>query len=136
MEESEEPSKGLKNAKNLELCTSCELNNIELKNKDEGLIITLTNGKKIEVDYLISATGVKPNTSFVKEIKKSDEDAISVNDYMQVLDSENGKIIDDVFSCGDCCYLRDQNCWTQMKLWSQAQLLGAVCAHSMVSEDR
>ena len=51
-----------------------------------GLQVSLSNGERIEVDLVISATGVKPNIEFLKDSKLSIHTGITVDDCMQTSD--------------------------------------------------
>jgi NAD(P)H-nitrite reductase large subunit len=48
--------------------------------------VSLSNGERIEVDLVISATGVKPNIEFLKDSKLSINTGITVDDCMQTSD--------------------------------------------------
>jgi NAD(P)H-nitrite reductase large subunit len=48
--------------------------------------VNLSNGERIEVDLVISATGVKPNIEFLKDSKLSINTGITVDDCMQTSD--------------------------------------------------
>ena len=51
-----------------------------------GLQVNLSNGERIEVDLVISATGVKPNIEFLKDSKLTIHTGITVDDRMQTSD--------------------------------------------------
>jgi NAD(P)H-nitrite reductase large subunit len=48
--------------------------------------VSLSNGERIEVDLVISATGVKPNIEFLKDSRLAINTGITVNDCMQTSD--------------------------------------------------
>jgi NAD(P)H-nitrite reductase large subunit len=62
--------------------------------KESSLIVKLSNGKTIEVDLVISATGVKPNIAFLKSSGLDIKTGVLVNDQMQTSHS-------DVYAAGD-----------------------------------
>lgn len=70
--------------------------NDEIEEMKEGYLTT-KNGKKIEMDILIGAVGVVPNTGFLKDtgIKLTKEKAIDVNRYLETN-------IKDIYAVGDC----------------------------------
>jgi len=123
----------------IDLHLNCEIQHaIDIPN---GLQITLTSGTVVDVDYVISATGVKPNVCMCEGsgvFTFGDDGGIRVNEHLQPLNANNGPI-PDIFAAGDCASLvvdDPQQHWTQMRLWTQAQQMGAICAFSMISEDR
>eukprot|EP00475_Leptophrys_vorax_P036942 TRINITY_DN6313_c0_g1_i1.p1 TRINITY_DN6313_c0_g1~~TRINITY_DN6313_c0_g1_i1.p1 ORF type:complete len:351 (-),score=99.59 TRINITY_DN6313_c0_g1_i1:97-1149(-) len=104
------------------------------------LHVLLTNGNVYECDLIISATGVIPNTEFLRcapsssDIFQFDEEgAIMVNELLQAKLS-SGEMSENVFAAGDCCsmHLEDPFCWFQMRLWSQATVMGRYAAHCML----
>jgi len=58
------------------------------------LMVTLSNGKALEVDLVISATGVKPNIAFLKSSGLETHTGILVNEQMQTSHP-------DVYAAGD-----------------------------------
>lgn len=78
----------------------------------------------IECDFVISATGVQPNTSQFQirdGLAMDEEGYFMVNDQFQVIGEE------DIFAAGDCCAYHPNNRSTQyffqMKLWTQVRKL-------------
>lgn len=59
--------------------------------------VHLANGTKVQADFVLISTGVRPNVSLAREagIELGVTGAIKVNDYMQTN-------ISDIFACGDC----------------------------------
>jgi hypothetical protein len=91
--------------------------------------VELSNGKKIPCDFIISATGVLPNLDFVgKEFERAEDTSLLVNPLMMTS-------IKNVYAAGDCCWMDtmklDSRHWLQMRLWSQARMMGKVAAYSM-----
>lgn len=101
------------------------------KNNDDLVIVELTNGKVYECDFIVSATGVIPNSKL--EIKggrtfdTADDGGIKVNWKMETN-------LPDVFAAGDVCTVDwTSEHWFQMRLWTQARQMGmyaAKCMHS------
>jgi len=61
---------------------------------DSCLTVKLSNGKSLEVDLVISATGVKPNIAFLKSSGLDIQTGILVNDQMQTSHP-------DIYAAGD-----------------------------------
>ncbi|XP_025196501.1 pyridine nucleotide-disulfide oxidoreductase domain-containing protein 1 isoform X2 [Melanaphis sacchari] len=106
----------------------------EIKNisKSDVVRIELTNGKVYECDFVISATGVIPNSNFDirdgKSIDIASDGGIKVDWKMETN-------LSDIFAAGDVCTVDwKSEHWFQMRLWSQARQMGmyaAKCMHSM-----
>lgn len=114
-----------------------EIDNI-IENKDEesefNIKVRLTNGKEYKVDFIVSATGVEPNTSLFsasENIKYASDGGVKVTDKL-----ETGIV--DVFAAGDVIYpdwkFSDQ--WIHMRLWTQARQTGHYAAKCMVAKSR
>lgn len=96
------------------------------------LHVELQDGKMIECDFIVSATGVSPNLNF----KLSDENfkfgpdaGIYVNDLMETS-------IDRIYAAGDICFAgwNWAQHWFQMRLWTQARQMGAMAGKSMAAK--
>jgi len=66
----------------------------EISKSSSGLAVQLSNGKTIEVDLVISATGVKPNIEYLKSSSLDLGVGVLVNDSMQTSNP-------DVYAAGD-----------------------------------
>lgn len=97
----------------------------------------------ISCDFAVSATGIVPNTEFLRNgtsvgISMDDEGYIVVDEHFRTTASN-------IFAAGDCC-VRRPGCWSsrpsssgavdeapyfQMRLWSQARVMGAYAAQCM-----
>ena len=100
--------------------------------KDWNVYIELTNEKIYGCDFVVSATGVVPNTEpFVKfaKFKVSADGGLEVDDHMRTN-------ICDVYAAGDVCNAawEHSQCWMQMRLWSQANQMGAYAAKCMIAD--
>lgn len=62
----------------------------------DGNIAAMQSGKQVEFDILVTAVGVRPNTSLIAEIGGDVNRGILVNTKMQTS-------IPDIFAAGDCC---------------------------------
>lgn len=125
------------NLKNVKIEYECEVTKIltsddinELNDKENWPIyIKLTNEKIIGCDFIVSATGVIPNTDIqgLDNIKK-------INNGYSV-DWKLETSINNIFAAGDCCTANwdISEHWLQMKLWTQAHQMGKYAAKSMYS---
>eukprot|EP01040_Poterioochromonas_malhamensis_P012693 gene12694-13901_t len=106
------------------------------------LLVYTSKSDLIPCDFIVSATGVMPNTDFLRQsnitsntIACDEEGYILVNDTFQSLSHP------DVYAAGDCCHYQPRNRSTelffQMKLWTQARIMGMYVAQCMagVEED-
>ena len=108
----------------------------QLKDKDEGndwpVFVELTNGKIYGCDFIVSATGVMSNGDhFGKDLFElsPDDGGIIVNDNLE-------SSVKDIFAAGDVCHLKFKDHpkhFLQMKLWTQARLLGMYAAQCLDS---
>lgn len=92
----------------------------------------MKNGKIYGCDFVVSATGVVPNTEpFVKhaELKVASDGGLMVDKFMRTN-------ITDVYAAGDVCNASWEHAehWMQMRLWTQATQMGAYAAKCMVSD--
>lgn len=65
-----------------------------------GNTATMQSGKQVEFDVLVTAVGVRPNTSLVSDIGGNVNRGILVNTKMETS-------VPDVFAAGDCCEIYD-----------------------------
>lgn len=96
------------------------------------LRVKLTSGKTVDCDFLISATGVTPNTDLFQNIptcRVAGDGGVEVDTNMRVIG------IDDVYAAGDVCHCSWQKSpqWLQMRLWMQARQMGIFSAQCMVA---
>ncbi|KAI9190434.1 Pyridine nucleotide-disulfide oxidoreductase domain-containing protein 1 [Blastocladiella emersonii ATCC 22665] len=96
------------------------------------LYVRLTNNKVYGVDFMVSATGVLPNSELARAagLVLTPNGGIAVDKAMRTSDP-------DVYGAGDCvsCTWSGQSLhWFQMRLWSQARLMGLQAARSMVRD--
>ncbi|XP_074643030.1 pyridine nucleotide-disulfide oxidoreductase domain-containing protein 1-like [Tubulanus polymorphus] len=84
--------------------------------------VELTNGKIYGCDFVVSATGVKPNRD---PFAKSNNFTISADGGLMVDDKMRTSIAD-VYAAGDLCAptWEPAKHWLQMKLWTQARQMG------------
>ena len=102
-----------------------------------NLHLRLSNGSIISCDYVISATGVSPNTSFLKKhgVELGPDGGIPVKLHNMATNFSN-----DVYAGGDCCTLNENSSclenseshWFQMRLWDRAMYMGQKAAHSIM----
>ncbi|XP_068967354.1 pyridine nucleotide-disulfide oxidoreductase domain-containing protein 1 [Bombus flavifrons] len=128
----------LKSAK-VQIEYECEI--IKILNKSEqkevdpmeewSIYVELTNGKIIGCDFVVSATGVIPNSDIVglEDIKKSEDGGLLVDWKLETSKQ-------DIYAAGDVCSAGWELAkhWFQMRLWTQAHQMGRYAAKSMVSK--
>uniref|UniRef100_A0A665X886 Pyridine nucleotide-disulfide oxidoreductase domain-containing protein 1 n=1 Tax=Echeneis naucrates TaxID=173247 RepID=A0A665X886_ECHNA len=118
------------------IVTSEELHNpqqqtLRLENGSWPVYIQLTNGKTFGCDFVVSATGVVPNTEpFLhgNNFAQADDGGLQVNDQMMTSEP-------DVYAAGDVCTAcwEHSPMWQQMRLWTQARQMGWYAGRCMVS---
>lgn len=94
--------------------------------------VELTNDRVYGCDFVVSATGVVPNTSpFTSgnQFSVSEDGGLYVNDRMETS-------VADVYAAGDVCTTNWTPAphWLQMRLWCQARQMGAYAAQCMVAK--
>ncbi|XP_003489085.1 pyridine nucleotide-disulfide oxidoreductase domain-containing protein 1 [Bombus impatiens] len=96
-----------------------------------SIYVELTNGKIIGCDFVVSATGVIPNSDIVglEDIKKSEDGGLLVDWKLETSKQ-------DIYAAGDVCSAGWELAkhWFQMRLWTQAHQMGRYAAKSMVSK--
>uniref|UniRef100_A0A669B3R5 Pyridine nucleotide-disulfide oxidoreductase domain-containing protein 1 n=1 Tax=Oreochromis niloticus TaxID=8128 RepID=A0A669B3R5_ORENI len=96
--------------------------------------VRLTNAKTFGCDFVVSATGVVPNTEpFLQgnTFVVADDGGLQVDDHMMTSEP-------DVYAAGDVCTAcwEQSPLWQQMRLWTQARQMGwyagrCMAAHSL-----
>ncbi|KAJ8381913.1 hypothetical protein SKAU_G00026910 [Synaphobranchus kaupii] len=94
--------------------------------------IQLTNGKTYGCDFVVSATGVTPNTDpFLQgnNFAVADDSGLKVDDHMRTSEP-------DVYAAGDVCTAcwEPSPMWQQMRLWTQARQMGWFSARCMAAD--
>ncbi|KAG9345645.1 hypothetical protein JZ751_008789 [Albula glossodonta] len=94
--------------------------------------IQLTNGKTYGCDFIVSATGVIPNTEpFLhgNSLAVAVDSGLRVDDHMQTSEP-------DVYAAGDVCTAcwEPSPMWQQMRLWTQARQMGWYAARCMAAD--
>lgn len=91
----------------------------------------LTNGKLYGCDFIVSATGVIPNSKEIQglDLRLSEDGGIMVSDHMRTN-------IDNVYAAGDVCSASWEWAphWIQMRLWSQARQMGCYAAQCIMAD--
>ncbi len=93
--------------------------------------VVLKDGRELELDMLIVAVGVIPNTDVVKDTPIKVNRGIVVNRKMETS-------VKDVYACGDCAEIYDfvlgEN--RVLPLWPTAYMGGRIAGFNMVGEER
>ncbi|XP_042367173.1 pyridine nucleotide-disulfide oxidoreductase domain-containing protein 1 isoform X1 [Plectropomus leopardus] len=105
-----------------------------LRPENEGswpVYIQLTNGKTFGCDFVVSATGVVPNTEpFLhgNNFAIADDGGLQVDDHMMTSEP-------DVYAAGDVCTAcwEHSPMWQQMRLWTQARQMGWYTGRCMAA---
>lgn len=89
--------------------------------REWNVYIELDNGTVFGSDFVVSATGVTPNSDMISGnlFEKAPDFGIKVDDNFQTN-------VHDVFAAGDVCTTTWNNAqhWFQMRLWTQARQMG------------
>ncbi|KAM4747831.1 pyridine nucleotide-disulfide oxidoreductase domain-containing protein 1 isoform 2-T2 [Rhinophrynus dorsalis] len=94
--------------------------------------VELTNGKAFGCDFIVSATGVVPNTEpFISgnNFDLAEDGGLRVDEHMKTS-------LSDVYAAGDICTAswKVSALWQQMRLWTQARQMGWYAAKSMAAD--
>ncbi|KAJ2950747.1 hypothetical protein O0L34_g9007 [Tuta absoluta] len=113
----------------LEIVYKVEIKSVtKTQNKEYPLEVKLTNGRVVECDFVVSATGVEPAVNFQwdQEPKKGPDGGLAVNEYQETS-------IRDVFAAGDVAHAAWQHAphWFQLRLWTQARQMAGMAAKAM-----
>ncbi|KAL7370513.1 hypothetical protein ABVT39_002898 [Epinephelus coioides] len=116
--------------------TSAELLNspqqtLRPENGSWPVYIQLTNGKTFGCDFVVSATGVVPNTEpFLhgNNFALAEDGGLQVDDHMMTSEP-------DVYAAGDVCTAcwEHSPLWQQMRLWTQARQMGWYAGRCMAA---
>uniref|UniRef100_A0A3Q3W4V7 Pyridine nucleotide-disulfide oxidoreductase domain-containing protein 1 n=1 Tax=Mola mola TaxID=94237 RepID=A0A3Q3W4V7_MOLML len=95
------------------------------------IYVQLTNGNTFGCDFVVSATGVVPNTEPFLHSNKfalADDGGLQVDDHMMTSEQ-------DVYAAGDVCTAcwEHSPLWQQMRLWTQARQMGWYAGRCMVA---
>nr|XP_057933696.1 pyridine nucleotide-disulfide oxidoreductase domain-containing protein 1 [Doryrhamphus excisus] len=93
--------------------------------------VQLTNGKTYGCDFVVSATGVTPNTEpFLQgnNFALADDGGLQVDEHMMTSEP-------DVYAAGDVCTAcwEHSPLWQQMRLWTQARQMGWYAGRCMAA---
>ncbi|XP_075066904.1 pyridine nucleotide-disulfide oxidoreductase domain-containing protein 1 isoform X2 [Mixophyes fleayi] len=99
---------------------------------DWPVYVELTNGKTFGCDFIVSATGVVPNTEpFVlgNNFDVGEDGGLRVDDHMRTS-------VPNVYAAGDICTAAwtPSPLWQQMRLWTQARQMGWFAARCMAAD--
>ncbi|XP_030642426.1 pyridine nucleotide-disulfide oxidoreductase domain-containing protein 1 isoform X2 [Chanos chanos] len=94
--------------------------------------IQLTNGKIYGCDFVVSATGVVPNTDVFLDgnnFELASDLGLRVDEHMRTSEP-------DVYAAGDICTAcwEPSPLWQQMRLWTQARQMGWYAARCMAGD--
>ncbi|KAG2499930.1 hypothetical protein HYH03_002217 [Edaphochlamys debaryana] len=91
--------------------------------------VTLSNGKVYGIDLVVTGIGVEPAVDWLPgELARAGDGGLAVGRDMRTSDPR-------VFAAGDCCSCDWPNMaphWFQMRLWTQARVMGTYAAQCML----
>lgn len=106
---------------------------IENESGTYPISVILSNGEIIEASFCIFGIGVSPETMLVRSIAElCPEGGVLIDSQMRSIN------IPWLFAAGDCCTCHqwpptETENWIQMRLWTQARLMGTYAANVMIS---
>lgn len=123
---------GIGTSSNFTVEYECEVEEVVTSSKDKEwpAYVVLTNGKTVGCDFVVSATGVVPNTHLFEDLPCDvTSNGVDVDDNLRVLH------LQDVYAAGDNCHCTWDLSphWQQMKLWTQARQMGIFAGQCMVA---
>ncbi|XP_075972745.1 pyridine nucleotide-disulfide oxidoreductase domain 1 [Anticarsia gemmatalis] len=124
-----EIKKNEKGVQELEIVYKVEINSVEeVSNKEYPLEVKLSNGRIVECDFVISATGVEPavNFSWDAEPEKAQDGGLAVNEFQQTS-------MKNIYAAGDVASAAWDYAphWFQLRLWTQARQMAGMAAKAM-----
>jgi pyridine nucleotide-disulfide oxidoreductase domain-containing protein 1 len=141
-------------SKLLRIERSCEVTRVGAAAAASGwpVLVELSNGKSIECDFVVCATGVRPNVEWMGSLSRVPiDDRSSLHSDMTDPDCRGGILVHagnlqscgraDVFGAGDCATIvrsadmraDEGNNWFQMRLWTQAAMSARAAATGMAA---
>lgn len=111
----------------------CEIVRVFEDSSDWPISVELTNGKMFGCDFVVSATGVAPNSAIegLESLARNEDGGFLVDSKLQTSESS-------VYAAGDVCTVNWELAehWFQMRLWTQALQMGRYAAKSMNADIR
>ena len=139
-------TKGFKNSgKRVHVEYDCDIKELQEKSVETGdlgeltkyedadwnVYVELSNGKVVGCDFVVSATGVVPNSDAIRVegLASSPDGGIRVNEHMETSVAR-------VYAAGDVCHAdwTPSRHWFQMRLWTQARQMGMFAGQCMQVE--
>ncbi|PZC75666.1 hypothetical protein B5X24_HaOG205773 [Helicoverpa armigera] len=113
----------------LEIVYKVEIDSVEeTTGKEYPLEVVLSNGRTIECDFVVSATGVEPAVNFAwdREPDKGPDGGLAVNEFQETS-------IKNVYAAGDVAHASWDHAphWFQLRLWTQARQMAGMAAKAM-----
>lgn len=98
------------------------------KFEGEGKVdsVVLSNGEKINCDFVVIGIGVIPGTSFIKGINTEKSGSIKVDEYLRVSD--------DIYAAGDVASFPFNGNYVRIEHWRVAEQQGRVAGYNMAGK--
>lgn len=124
-----EGNKNDRGVRELEIVYKVEIVSVEeTSDKEYPLQVLLSNGRTIECDFVISATGVEPAVNFTwdKAPTQGPDGGLNVNEFQETS-------INNVYAAGDVAHAAWEHAphWFQLRLWTQARQMAGMAAKAM-----
>lgn len=124
-----EGNKNERGVQELEIIYKVEIDSVEeTSDKEYPLQVILSNGRAIECDFVISATGVEPAVNFTwdKAPTQGPDGGLNVNEFQETS-------ISNVYAAGDVVHAGWEHAahWFQLRLWTQARQMAGMAAKAM-----
>jgi len=107
-------------AKNIHFELACEVSGFNQLDEQAGNTwvkgASLTNGVELDVDLVVIATGITPNSELGKAADLDVNRAITVNDYLLTSDEY-------ISALGECCEHRGETFGLVEPIWAQSKIL-------------
>jgi len=90
--------------------------------------VLLQNGERIETDMVVLGVGVKPATSFLRNLNLLPDGSVKVNEYFEVME--------DVYAAGDIATYTDWRTGEEVRIehWRNALQQGRIAARNMTGK--
>jgi apoptosis-inducing factor 3 len=89
--------------------------------------VILSNGERINCDFVVVGIGVKPGTAFIKGIKTEKDGSVKVDEYL--------KVTENVFASGDVATFPYNGNYIRIEHWRVAEQQGRTAGFNMAEKN-